>query len=294
MLRLLCKAAGSGYPADYLLARLNGRRTHHVPTSAAKPEERDDRRYWEAAAAERTWLFHQLDLELRAELASLFVFFELGAMARSLRYLAGGKPDEADRVLESSMLSPKLGTILRGRDGVREALMQLDRFFAGTPLHGAGLGAAYDLGGLLACEEQLRRRFLLRVLEERLPSDLAMFFRAVADIRNILATAKWLRWRPDMQPALISGGRTGLSGKDREMTGGELARMVRSFTRGLDITGEELRPERLEPALQSYLQLDIHRRRRQGGVVAACIDYVFGGFSNARRHSIHLHTGGEA
>lgn len=299
MLRLLTEAPGPGYPADYLSARIQGRRgvlraaVNAIPAKALTAD-RDDSRYWELAAAERFWLFRQLDRELRAALAPFFVFFELGAVARALRYLAGEKPGDADRSLQTSMLAPKIRTVLRGREGVAEVLARLERSPAGLLLSLAGIRESYREGGLQRCEEALRSRFLTQALARVQQDDLVLFFRAMVDIRNMLTVAKFLRWRPDPAPVLIPGGQVSLPGSAQRTTAEMLARMVRRWTHGQAPAGDQLRPEHLEPILQEHLLRRLTRRRRSGGVAAACIEYAWRGHAFARECSLRLHTAGEA
>lgn len=299
MLRLLAEAPGPGYPADYLSARIQGRRGALFAATGATPgrvlaAERDDSNCWQQAAAERSWLFRQLDLELRAALSPLFVFFELGAVARVLRYLAGEKAGAADRVLQASMLAPRIRTVLRGREGVAEILTRLEHSPAGLVLSLAGIREGYREGGLQRCEEMLRNRFFAQALARVREGDLVHFFRAVVDIKNILAVAKWLRWRPASMPVLVPGGQLAMAGPRQKMTEERLARMVRHWTHGQEPSGDRLRPEHLESILQAHLLHRLTRRRREGSVTAACIEYVWRCHAFARERSLRLHTAGEA
>ncbi|MHB8810556.1 MAG: hypothetical protein ACYC9M_11150 [Desulfobulbaceae bacterium] len=298
MQRLLIEAHGPGYPGDYLLSRIQGRSGALTAVTGALPArtgmtDRDDRRYWEQAATERFWLFRQLDAELRAALAPLFVFFELGPMATALRYQAGGRPGDADRVLETSMLAPAIRAVLRGREGVAEVLSRLERSLAGSVLSVAGIKESYSEGGLQRCEELLRRRFLMQALAMVRQQDLAFFCRAVVDIRNILVAAKWLRWRPESVPAPIPGGQVPLPRSGQKVTAEMLAHMVRRWIHGLNPAGDQLRPDYLESLLYAHLLRRLTRRRREGSVAAACIEYVWRGYFFAREYSLRLHTTGE-
>ncbi|MHB8788883.1 MAG: hypothetical protein ACYDBT_03285 [Desulfobulbaceae bacterium] len=299
MLSLLTEIPGSGYPADYLSARIQGRKgaltfVAEVTPARTLTADRDDSRYWQQAARERSWLFRQLDLELRAALAPLFVFFELGTVVRVLRYLAGERPGEADRVLQASMLAPRIRTLLRGREGVAQVLARLERSPAGLALSLADIRESYREGGLQRYEEMLRNRFLAQALAMVRQGDLIHFFRAVIDVKNILAIAKWLRWRPASMPILVSGGQVPMAWPGQKMTEERLARMVRHWTRGESLAGEQLRPENLEPLLQAHLLRRVTRRSREGSVAAACIEYVWRGYTFARECSLRLHTAGEA
>lgn len=297
---LLADAAGPGYPADYLLARLQGRRpplasasAPALSTAGAGLADRDDSRYWQEAAAERSWLFRQLGFELRATLAPLFVHFELGTLARVFRYLEGQRPGEADRVLQASLLSPTIRTILRGREGVAGILSHLERSPACLALSLAGISERYTKGGLQRCEEFMRSRFLARVLADGGQRDLVFFFGAVTDIRNMLTVAKALRWGVDPVPPLVAGGQVPALRPAGKVTPEALARMVRRWTHGLSLAGDQLRPENLEPVLQEYLLRFVTRRRWQGGIVAACIEYVWRSYSHARECSLRLHSAEE-
>lgn len=299
MLRLLTETPGPGYPGDYLRARVLGRRGVLSAAARTTPAgmiaaERDDRPCWVQAATERSWLFRQLDLELRAALAPLFLFFELSTMATVLRYQAVGRSGDADRVLEDSLLAPAIQTVLRCREGLAEILSRLERSAAGQELSLGGIGKSYSEGGLQRCEEFLRRRFLAEALTKVRQQDMVFLFRAMVDIRNILTASKWLRWRPESMPGLIPGGLVPLPGSVRKVTAEALALMVRRRTQGLNPTSDQLRPEQLESLLEAYLLRQVVRRGRTGSVAAACIEYLWRGYVSARECSLRLHTAGEA
>jgi hypothetical protein len=294
MLVLLAEAPGPGYPGDYLCARLQGRRGRLGDISGPEASAGgDDRRYWQEAAAERAWLFRQMDAGVRAALAPLFVYFELGSMAQALRHQTVGRSGEAERLLGDGMLALWLRAILAGQAGVREVLGNLERSLAGRELGLAGISKRYGEGGLQRCEELLRSRFLARALAVTRQEDLVFFFRALVDMRNLLAMAKWLRWRPSTAPVLVPGGQAALPGSIEKVTEAGLARMVRSWTHNQGSTGDRLRPELLEPLLQAHLLNRLAGRRRVGGVAAACIEYLWRGHVAARASGLRLHTAGE-
>lgn len=294
MLALLIEAPGSGYPGDYLRARLQSRRRTLEEIFSPRASTADgDQGYWEEAAAQRAWLFRQMDAGLRAALSPLFVYFELGNITRALRHQAAGQVEEAERLMRTGMLAPWLRVILTGRAGLSEVLGNLERSPAGRKLSLSGIRERYGEGGLHRCEELLRGRFLARALSVARQEDLVFFFRALVDMRNLLAMAKWLRWGPSSAPLLVPGGRVPLPASMEKVTEANLARLVGSWTHERP-TGDQLRPEHLEPLLRAHLLNRLTDRRRAGGVAAACIEYAWRGHAAARAAGLRLHTAGEA
>lgn len=296
MLRLLAEVSGPGYPGEYLLARLQGRkgeRNHPGAVFLAEsPAPGGDRRFWEEAARARFWLFRQLEVDLRAALAPVFLFFEINGVARILRYLAGERYADAERVLRDSMLAPPLRAILRGREGVAAVLTGLERSEAGGLLSLAGLRTIFETDGLRPCEELLRQRFLARALEGARQRDLVFFLQAQVDIRNILAAAKALRWRAVATPVFVPGGQVPVPDTGRKATVENLARMVRSLVHA-KVPRDRLQPAQLEPFLQAHLLRQLSRQRRAGSVAAGCIEYLWQGQARAREQSMRLHRAGE-
>lgn len=296
MLRLLAEVPGPGYPGDYLLARLQGRKgARGHPGGGALAENSvlgGDRVFWEEAARERSWMFRQLEANLRAALAPLFLFFEIGRIARILRYQAVERYADAEQALQGSMLAPPLRAILSGREGTATVLTSLERSEAGELLFLTGLRASFETGGLRSCEELLRRRFLMRALERAWPRDLVSFLQAQIDIRNILAVAKTLRWSGAAAPVFVPGGRVRLPGAGRKATMEDLARMVRGLVHAA-VSRERLQPEELEPLLRMHLLRQLARRRREGSVAAGCIEHLWRGHARAREQSMRLHGVGE-
>jgi len=298
MLRLLIEGDGREYPADYLLSRIRGRKVRLVPARPGEArfkamQEEDDNRIWAAAATERQWLFRQMHSGLRCALAPLFVFFEIDTMARVIRYRSLERSREAENVLQGSILAPAIQKVMRGGGGVTEMLAMLEEFCADRGLPLEGLSNEYTAGGLRRSEEMMRSRFLTQVLDEEEKGEVLSFFQDMVDMRNILTVAKALRWKLPEVPLLLGGGNVRLRSLMTRVSADGLAGMIRRWTSGVSLAGEELHPARLEPFLLNHLGRKIHRRQRGGGSVPVCIAYIWQTFMAARDRSLLFHAGGE-
>jgi len=251
----------------------------------------DDSRIWEEAAAQRRWIYLQMEERLRRELAPLLVYFEVDTLVLCLRNLAAGQPDTTVAGMEQSLLREELKRLVLESAALSEVVAGIERYLKGSPLVLEGLAAAYEAKGLQGCEELIRRKFLSLVFSVCDHPAVVDFFRAVVDQYNAISLAKCLRWKKQDVPALFHGGHVRIWKADRTVSENRIARLVRRITGGVRLRGEELHPVRLEPLLHEHLLQGLTRRMRGGDPLVNCIGYVWHGYAAAKKRSGMYHAG---
>jgi vacuolar-type H+-ATPase subunit C/Vma6 len=214
---------GGGYPFEYILSRVRGRRSRLIRdwralAYGAGPveylassqyqgfvRERSLEGLWRSLQREYRWVFGQLDEAMRRTLAPYFLYAELRTITVSIRLLQGGKEQQLGDVLAESLLADELKAVLQSEDaaaaiaGLEEILIRLSAGFR-------GLSALYEERGLRELEQTLVNQYLTAVLERPLHPVVREFVRRIIDARNVLALYKSLRLSSRDASVFIPGG----------------------------------------------------------------------------------------
>jgi hypothetical protein len=220
---LLKRERTRGYPVEYLLSRIRGRRSRLISDWRpliydASPldylasaqyhgfvRERTAEGMWRALLLEHRWVHGQMDETTRQMFAPYFLYAELRTVFICLRYLEGDKAQKAGEVLGVSLLSDEVKAILE-TGAVTDVLAELEQMF-GALSHGfRGLSAAYEGNGLRGVEQFLTYQYLIFVQELPLHPVMRGFFSRIIDSRNILALYKSLRAGTKETGRFIAGG----------------------------------------------------------------------------------------
>jgi vacuolar-type H+-ATPase subunit C/Vma6 len=221
--RDLLQQGGGGYPLEYVLSRVRGRRSRLIrdwralaygagPTEYLASaqyhgfvRERSLEGLWRSLQKEHQWVFGQLDEAMRRTLAPYFLYAELRTITVCLRLIQGGKGQQTGDVLAESLLADDLKTVLRAEDaataiaGLEDTLVRLSAGFR-------GLSALYEERGLRELEQKLVNQYLADVPERPLQPVVREYFRRIIDARNILALYKSLRLASKDATLFIPGG----------------------------------------------------------------------------------------
>jgi len=203
--------ATDGFPTDYLLARVRGRRAalasewQGLRSRGLLPGASDDG-IWEALLQELEWLHGQMNRGLRACFDPVFLLFELKTVVLCLRNKDVLRSDEIDRLLQHSLLADRLQSALRQEPDVRSAIVAIAQAFVTIPGGARVLESIYADGGLKGVETCLMHSHLEHVAGERLHPAIHGFFVSLIDLRNVITLYKHLRWSVDDAGAFIPGG----------------------------------------------------------------------------------------
>lgn len=273
---LLIATRKKGYPREYLLSRIRGRRSKlvvnwrqvlHEASPAdhlASPQyqgfvrERTLDGLWRALLGEYRWVFDQMDEGLRHEMAPYLLYVELRTIMLCLRYRAGERSGPADETLGPSLLAKEMKTLLGHGDleemlaALGERLVKLSPRFEGLSRH------AHDKR-LRMMERELIARFFASMFDLELHPAVRGLFVRLVDARNILVLARSSRSGLRDPQAFLEGGSiarerfAALLERDDPFVVLPLLRL----TMGVDL--DEPDPARIETAL--YRAITKHLRK---------------------------------
>lgn len=304
---MLRKIDDRGYPVDYILARLRGRRAHLItdwepliqgsvsPGSIASARYGSimTEEYQEGARRhlmkEFCSVYAMLNGALRRIFDPFFLYVELGTIFISLRYAGGKEPGRIERILSTSLLSGKIGEILRRGEDLRSAVEGLEDCFISLSDSFAGLRNVFLETGLPGWERALSVRFLEHEVQSGLHAVMQDFFTAVIDSRNLLSIYKYIKLDAKKVPLFVSGGSIKESMLKKVADRKDLTAMY-SLVRGL--TGTEPGLSNIETALYSMVTGLLRRSGRDPLSVGPILDYLWRCSREAVNMSILLYGRG--
>ncbi|TAN43176.1 MAG: hypothetical protein EPN25_01650 [Nitrospirae bacterium] len=223
-MELLRKFEDRGYPTDYLLSRVKGKRSRlisdwdplvygndpsgYLSSAGYKGfvRERSAEGVWRDLTHEYRWIYLRMNEELRGIFGPFFLYHELRVIFICLRHIHGGTAASAEGVLSSSLLSDDMKKVLRRTPDVISATDQIEGAFSQLSGTFDGISALCSSYGLECFERELTSRYLAAVLRGRLHPLMRSFFVLMIDSRNVLALFKFLRLNPRAAPTCIPGG----------------------------------------------------------------------------------------
>ena len=222
-MKVLMDVGEIGYPTEYLLSRIRGRRVsliedlHVIIISPDILKQLISSRHGELTAGsgedgirryllrEYRWAYKQMNKELRSIFTPFFIFFEIRTLIICLRYKTIKDGGGAESVLSLSLLSERIRRLLNTGTDMPSVLDEIAS--ALTPSSPRpSLGQVYLKNGLQGVEEELYVSFLEHAVRSQLHPVIMKFLRSVVDYRNIVHTYKQLKWGLRSEPLFVSGG----------------------------------------------------------------------------------------
>ena len=221
---LLEKAPDHGFPGDYLLSRVKGRRARlvsgwnalvistspleHLPDGHYQKtfDGRNPEAVWKALLGEYRWLYHQMNGRLRETLSPFFLYTELRTLFICLRYVRELKGGRIREILTQSLLCDELRRILGRSQDELSAARGIEENFLCLSGQFRGIAEIMQHEGLKSFERELTERFLSVIVRSVPDPALTAFFMRLIDARNILATAKLLKTAAQVKHHFIQGG----------------------------------------------------------------------------------------
>jgi len=296
-MNLLRDIDSPGFPNDYLITRIKGRRAalianwNAVRTSGLIPGTSDER-IWEALLNEFAWLYGQMNRTLRDCFASVFVLLELKTIVLCLRNKEAGCVTEIETLLTHTLLADSLRQVLRDAPDVRSSITALIEATAGTFPGLRESATAYADHGLRGFEDSLMRGYLAHTVTTQLHPRIEQFLRAFVDLRNIMILYKQLRWGVGDPGAVIEGGMFELSRlvqlvKNKELNSWE--DLVREAT-ALKIVPASASEGALETVLLTSLTERLRQIGRGDDSVGLILDYIWRIYVHARNLAVLYHA----
>jgi hypothetical protein len=289
---LLHKAKGRGYPVEYLLSRIRGRRSRLIsdwrplvqeaapleylssPQYQGFVRERTAEGIWRALLKEYGWVFGQMDERERKTFAPYFLYTELRTIFICLRYLEGDKAQKAGEVLEASLLSGDLKAILQGKY-VEAALADLEAWFSRLSPAFGGLAVLYGEKGLREVELRLRNRFLVYCLALPLHAAVRDLFARIVDARNILALYKSLRLGSRDAAVFIDGGTVAVDRLKDLLEEDDIFEVIALIRQASGVTITAPDPTQVEVALYRGITRVLRNEGRDPLGTALLLDYLW-------------------
>jgi hypothetical protein len=297
-MELLREISADGYPTDYLVARVRGRRAELLTDrrQARRPppqEPSSDEAIWDALLAEFDWLRRQMNPGLRRDFAPVFTLFGIKTLVICLRNKAVERHAEVERLLRHDLFAEGLRACLVRAPDARAAVDVLVQAFGAVLGDARGLAAAYAEGGLKGFETRLMRDYLAGAAAARLHPAIHGFIAAFIDLRNVMTLYKHLRWGFHDAAAFVPGGTLDTSRLADASSRGDAASLDACVR---DIAGDAApamaaSEVALESRLLSRLTRDLRKRCRDGDDVDLILDYLWGVYVNARNRALRLHAG---
>ncbi|MEK6742637.1 MAG: V-type ATPase subunit [Nitrospirota bacterium] len=289
---LLKQGRERGYPVEYLLSRIRGRRSRLIRDwrplvyestpiefiASAQYQgfvrERTAEGMWRALLREHGWVFGQMEEEVRRIFAPYLLYTELRTVFICLRCLHGDRTQKAGEVLAVSLLADSVKNMLR--DGETSAAVErLERLFCRLSPEFTGLAANYEEQGLREVEQHLSNSILISVIRTPLHPVMKEFFSRIIDARNILSLYKSLR-SGAKDPAVFIAGGTIATGQLKDLLEKDDLFAVVSLIRqasGISIAAPA--PTQVEVALYRGITKYLHKEGRDPLGAELILDYLW-------------------
>jgi len=292
-MRLLKNPPDPGYPAEYLLSRIKGRRSRLIrdwrpllfalPQHEAQPlpgthspeKDRPADAAWRNLMKEYQWVYAQMNMQLRTIFAPYFLYAELRTICIGLRHLETEKAGPINELLDRSLLSDEVKEILAHSADLPAAVRELERLFSEYSSRFAGLSKTLESGGLRSVEQRLVEAYLGATINSRLPVLMKGFFSRIIDARNILSLYKYLRFDLKSGPVFIPGGGIGEKRLKEIMAKDDLqalGALVREFT---GIAVERPDSTSIEVTLYRGMTRWLRKEGRDPFGIAPLLDYLW-------------------
>ena len=289
---LLKQGRERGYPVEYLLSRIRGRRSRLIRdwrtlVYDASPieflasaqyqgfvRERSAEGMWRALLLEYGWVFGQMEEEVRRVFAPYFLYSELRTVFICLRYLQGDRTQKTGEILSASLLADSVKDILR--DGEPSAALEgMERQFCRLFPEFNGLAAHYEEKGLREVEQHLTNSFLVSVIRTPLHPAMREFFSRIIDARNVLSLYKSLRMNTKDAAAFIPGGTITIGQLKDLLEKDDVFAVITLIRQATGLTLSAPDPTQVEVSLYRGITKYLHNESRDPLGLALILDYLW-------------------
>ena len=282
-----------GYPSDYLLSRIRGRKARLIrdwtPLVASPaplellpeshyqkiPGDRSAEGIWMALLNEYRWVYYQMNRHLRDTFGPFFVYTELRTLFICLRNLKEMKRARLRAMLSASLLSEKLRAILSDSADELAATQAIEAEFRRLAGQFSGITEILRDEGLGGFEHELTKRYLTVIAGSTPDPVLRAFFMRLIDARNTLALSKLLKQKKPAEHAFIPGGKIDAQNLERILESRSLPDLERVL---MEIAGEEIASAdniRLEASLYRGITRFLKKEGRSPLSTGPILEYLW-------------------
>jgi vacuolar-type H+-ATPase subunit C/Vma6 len=206
-MELLLDPEDRGYPAEYLLSRIRGRKSGLITdwkgllfdaapldvlvslrsrggVAGTSPDA-----VWRRLMKEYHWVYRQMNGRLREIFSLFFLYAELRTIGICLRQLKAGKSAHLEELLEESLLSNELRKACLFSPDSSTGVAEVSRIFCRLSPDFSDLPRFYAEDGLRGVERRLTSRFLEYAAQQRLHPLIRTFMVRMIDARNLIDLA---------------------------------------------------------------------------------------------------------
>jgi vacuolar-type H+-ATPase subunit C/Vma6 len=292
-MKLLQQMEDRGYPVEYLLTRIRGRRSRLISEwrplifEAAMAEylassryqgivrDRSPEGFWRNLLREYRWVYRQMNQDLRELFGPFFLYSELRTLFICLRHMKDKNTRAAGELLDVSLLSGEIKEVLNTSPDSASAVAAVERLFLSLSTEFAGLARKLEAEGLRSVEQKLINTYLAVMAGSALHPIIKTFFARVIDSRNIMSMYKHLRFEQKAVPAFIPGG-TLPEARLREVIAREdlfgICSLVREFC-GIKIDAPD--PTKVEVALYKAITAFLKKEGKEPFGPGPILDYLW-------------------
>lgn len=293
-MEILLSPSKSEYPAEYLLARIRGRRVYLIrdwDTIIFNPEPLKylmTTRYgellgaysaegiWKNLLKEFQWVYYQMNRELGHIFRPFFIYVEIKTIILCLRHKTGnGALTEIENILLFSLLSDKIKDLFRMKTDVLTSLEMLEKVCVSPSAGMTGLRDVFAEDGLKAVEQILTGSYLKKVIHAGLHPVINNFFVSAIDSKNIIAAYKHLRWGIQAAPVFIPGGSIRESRLKKVVETNRIEAINLLISRHTGISIEEAAASGIEIALRWGMTKLIKMMSRESSGIGLILDYLW-------------------
>ncbi len=292
-MELLLHLEDRGYPVEYLLSRIRGRRSRLIRDwrpliydaepidylASARYEgfvrDRTPEGFWRSLLREHRWVYGQMNSLYRELFRPYFLYAELRTIFICFRHLQHEKSGKLNDLLGDSLLSDEIAEILSTSEDLAAAVRGVEHAFRALSGQFGGLAGDLDAEGLRKVEQHLTDTYLAFVAASKPHPLMASFFRRLIDARNIMSAYKYLKLEDRTRPVCIPGGailpdRLGAVIGKGDLLG--VNALIRDFC-GLKIDAPD--PTKVEIALYKGVTRFLKKEGREPFGAGPILDYLW-------------------
>jgi vacuolar-type H+-ATPase subunit C/Vma6 len=228
-MELLLRVEDRGYPADYLLSRIRGKRAglisdwtalmfggspfEYIASSSYRGflTEGSPEGLWRDLMKEYRRVYLSMNRALLQIFRPFFLYRELRTIFICLRHIKAGKILDTGGVLSLSLLSEDMKKALRESCDIATAARVIEKAFLDPSETFAGISEICHREGLSGFERELTVRYLVTTVRNGLHPLMREFWRCIIDARNVISLYKFVRLDLKTAPAFIPFGSIGES-----------------------------------------------------------------------------------
>jgi vacuolar-type H+-ATPase subunit C/Vma6 len=292
-MELLVNPEDRGYPTDYLLSRIKGRRgqlirdwrplvfgaapLESLPSARSRgligiksPED-----VWRYLVQEFRWVHVQMNGTLRRIFYPFFLYTELRTIFICLRHVKEKSKGRTGELLAASLLSEEIKTVLATGEDIAAAVAGIERIFRAVSPEFGGLTELLEAEGLRGVEQRLTNTYLVHTMSTDLNPLIRDLFSRIIDSRNIMSLFKYQRLNSKTAPVFIPGGSIAVD-RFKEIVKKDDIFAVTSLIRELTgIKADKPNPTLIESSLYKGITQFLRKTGKHPFGVGPIMDYLW-------------------